>query len=148
MSKRTTKIGKTTVCSKDYGVTKIVSSGGSHHVHRASPCEQCPWRMDVPTGVFPPKAYQASAPTAYDAALSTFACHMSGKDNPATCAGFLMRHGVHNLAVRLSRAEDRIDLDNVSDGGLPLYPTYREMAIANGVSPMAPCLKPIRGNGE
>ena len=99
--KRKVTIGKTRVCSPEYGVTTLTTSGGSAHITRLKPCEQCPWRKDVPTGRFPAQAYRESAPTAYDAAFSTFACHMSGSAAPATCAGFLLRHATHNLAVRL-----------------------------------------------
>lgn len=145
---REVEIGDTVKCSEEYGVTTVTTRGGAQQVCRKEPCPQCPWRKDVPTGVFPPKAFQTSAPTAYDAAMSTFACHMSGAKMPATCAGFLMRHAENNLGVRLGLAKDRIELERVTDGGLPLYESYREMAIANGVDPDDPVLRPVRANGK
>lgn len=148
MKRPKVKIGRTVKCSEEFGVTSLTVLDSVAHIHRDKPCEQCPWRKDVPTGVFPAKAFKTSAQTAYDAAFSTFACHMSGKKMPATCAGFLMRHGEHNLSVRFSQGNERIDLDRVSDGGFPLYETYREMAIANGVAPNDPVLAEVRGNCE
>lgn len=145
---RKVKIGRTRVCSKDYGVTSLTVSGGGVHIHRLKPCEQCPWRMDVSTGIFPTEAYRTSAPTAYDAAFNTFACHMSGSAAPATCAGFLLRHATHNLGYRISQAAHRLDLNSVSDGGFPVYETYREMAIANGVDAADPVLRLVRGDLE
>lgn len=143
--KRQVERGPTKVCSEDYGVTSIVSWGGGRHQARHKPCEQCPWRMDVPTGVFPAEAFRASAPTAYDAAMPTFACHMSGAEKPATCAGFLLRHAAHNLGVRLSLHGQRVDLDRISHGGCPVYPDYREMAVANGVARDDEVLRQVRG---
>lgn len=148
MTKRTIEIGPTVICSAEYGVTTVTSRGGKKHTARNKPCQECPWRKDVPTGVFPPKAFQTSAHTAYDAALSTFACHMSGREKPATCAGFLVRHGENNVAVRLQLHGERIDLDRVSDGGFPIYDSYRDMAVANGVDRDDPALQPVRANGD
>lgn len=128
-----------------YGVTQLRGGGDRH---RRKPCEQCPWRADLPTGVFPPQAFRESAPTAYDMAMSTFSCHMSGKERPATCAGFLFRHSVNNMQVRQRLLHSAGWPEHVSDGGFPIYKTYREMAIANGVDPDDPVLKPIRGDDE
>jgi hypothetical protein len=73
---------------------------------------------------------------------------MSGSAAPASCAGFLMRHAANNLACRISQASGRLDLSKVTDGGFPLYKTYREMAIANGVEPNEKVLQLVRGNME
>jgi hypothetical protein len=140
--------GPTRRVSADFAVTTVFTSDAPVHRVRAEPCAECPFRMDVPTGVFPPDAFRESAPTAYDAALSTFGCHMSKMSAPATCAGFLKLHSENNLMVRMSLLSGRIDLTAVSDGGYPLYATYREMAVANGVPADDPCLRPVRGNGE
>lgn len=146
--KRRVIIEGTKPCGEVFGVTSLRSTGGSTHAHRKTPCEECPWRMDVPTGVFPAEAFRTSAPTAYDAAQSMFACHMAGLA-AATCAGFLLRHDENNLAVRLSRAFGKLPPgDVVSDGGFPVYPSYRDMAIANGVGADEEVLRPIRANGE
>ncbi len=133
-------------------VTSIRPAGSEHQVvtveggggqYRREPCADCPWRVDA-TGIFPAEAFRHSAPTAYDLADRTFGCHQSGKDKPATCAGFLLRGADHNLSVRLSHMTGRFK-DDVHDGGHELHEDYRAMAIANGVDPTDPVLKPCRG---
>jgi hypothetical protein len=121
--------------------------GKGDHMHR--PCEQCPWRKDVPTGTFPAEAFRISAPTSYDAATRMFACHMSGADGrmPATCAGFLLANSVNNIGVRMKMAMGTLDMSKVS-ADMELYESYRAMAEANGVDPDDPALKPCRGNFE
>jgi len=128
--------------SDDYAVTQV--EGGTGNMKE--PCPQCPWRMDLPTGVFPPEAFRVSAATAYDAAFEQFACHMSGIEHPKTCAGFLLRNSVHNIGARLARSRETFA--PVSDGGLPLYPSYRAMAVANGVDPADPVLEPCRADNQ
>jgi hypothetical protein len=117
-------------------------------IHRAKPCEQCPWRADLPPGVFPASAYRHSAATVYDMAQTTFACHMIGKVAPATCAGFLLRGADHNLSIRLAMLDRRYDPRRVSGGGYPLHISYRAMAIANGVPADDPALALCRGADE
>jgi hypothetical protein len=134
----------TTVCSEEFGVTHLAVTDGRRSA-RAKPCAECPWRTDVPTGVFPAEAFRVSAPTSYDAALSAFSCHMSGAGKPATCAGFLARHGENNLLARIAAIEG---CRPSSDGGLPLYASYREMAVANGVDPDDEVLAAVRGNDD
>jgi hypothetical protein len=133
----------------EFAVVTITSRGGpDHHAHCTRPCPQCPWREDSPIGVFPAEAYRHSAATAYDMAQTTFACHMAGKERPLTCAGFLLRGSMHNLLIRLAQIRGTLNLRDVSDGGAPLYESYRAMAIANGVAPDDPALQPCRSNFE
>ncbi|MCW4649297.1 DUF6283 family protein [Pseudomonas aeruginosa] len=94
-------------------------------------------------GEFPAEAFRISAHTAYDLAKETFACHSSGAEKPATCAGFLLKGADHNLAIRMAYLEGRLTAD-FEDGGHALFESYREMAIANGVDPDDPVLKPCR----
>ncbi len=138
-------------------ITAVTPAGPDHNVltlhgggARActSPCAECPWRKDSPPGAFPADAYRASAITAYDASESMFSCHVAGHETPALCAGFLLQNAVHNLGVRLLIATHQLDPRKIFSGGLPLYSTYREMAIANGVPPDDPALVPCRDNGE
>ena len=123
----------------DHQVVTLEGGGG---LYRRRPCSDCPWRKDA-TGEFPPEAFVHSAPTAYDMAQSTFACHQSGKKKPATCAGFLLRGAQHNMTVRLGLMTGKYKLD-VTDGGVDLHDDYRAMAIANGVDPDDPALQPCR----
>jgi hypothetical protein len=70
---------------------------------------------------------------------------MSPASAPQTCAGFLLSPGaLHNLIVRLRFSEGRLDLDKIKSAGLELFKTYRAMAVANGVAPDDPVLKPCR----
>lgn len=132
----------------EHAVVSIVSEGGNGKGwNRREPCEQCPWRADLPTGVFPAEAFRLSAPTSYDAAMSTFACHMSGTEKAATCAGFLLRNADNNLGVRLAAMRGDVKRP-ITDGGFPLYDSYRDMAVANGVDPDDPVLAECRGNQD
>ena len=115
--------------------------------HRKEPCAECPWRKDVPVGKFRPERFRALAPTAYDMHRMIFACHMSKDEKPFACAGFLLQAAAHNLTVRMVIARDAYGND-VAAGGYPLFATYREMAIANGVAPDDPALKRCRDDGQ
>jgi len=141
---------------KNARVVRVRPAGDEHRVltvadgpvglHRRKPCGGCPWRRDR-VGDFPADAFRHSAETSYDLALTTFACHESGARRPAICAGFLLRNADHNLAVRLAIARGELDPTRVSDAGLELFGSYRQMAIANGVDPDDPVLVPCRANG-
>lgn len=124
----------------DHQVVTVTSSGD--RAYRRTPCAECPWREDA-TGEFPAEAFLHSASTAYDMATNVFACHDSGSRRPAVCAGFLLRGSDHNLAVRLSALRGS-PMTDVSDAGHALHANYRAMAIANGVDPDDPILKPCR----
>lgn len=130
---------------------RVRAAGGEHQVvtvqggpggYRRTPCNDCPWRQDA-TGVFPAEAFVHSAETAYDMATEVFGCHQSGAAKPATCAGFLLRGADHNLTVRVGHITGKFKGD-VRDGGVALHTSYRAMAIANGVDPDHPALKPCR----
>ncbi|MFC4859167.1 DUF6283 family protein [Actinophytocola glycyrrhizae] len=56
--------------------------------------------------------------------------------------GFLLRGAAHNLSVRLHEPGGE---DVSSDR--PRYDSYRDMAIANGVTPNAPALQRCRHSG-
>jgi len=99
--------------------------------HAKIPCAECPWRRDVPPGKFPPKRFRLFAPCSYDAARQIFACHMRKEGEEFACAGFLLQSAAHNLSVRLAKCRQMIEVSSP----YPLYGTYREMAIANGVQP-------------
>jgi Family of unknown function (DUF6283) len=111
--------------------------------HAKLPCVECPFRKDVPTGKFSPERFCALAHSAYDLALPIFACHMSKEGGEFACAGFLLQSAALNLSVRMSRQ----DFSHVSSP-YPLYETYREMAIANGVDPDDPALRNCRDDGQ
>ena len=122
---------------------QVVTVTGGDGTYRRKPCDTCPWRVDA-VGEFPAEAFRHSADTAYDMATHTFACHSSGAEKPAMCAGFLLNGSLHNMAVRLKLMGGKIDLDQVSDGGIELFESYREMAEANGVDADDPILHECR----
>lgn len=128
----------------DHAVITLEGGGG---LYRRQPCEECPWRREN-EGSFPAEAFKHSASTAYDGAMSSFSCHMSGAKKPATCAGFLLRNADNNIGVRISLAMGKINPAELSDGGADLFDSYREMAVANGVDPADPILRPCRANHE
>lgn len=136
----TARITKRRLADANNAVLQVV--GGSF-AYRREPCGGCPWRIDQ-TGAFPAEAFRISAPTAYDASLETFACHESGPAKPAVCAGFLLRNSLHNIGARLKGiaggADCRSDVD--------LHPSYRAMAVANGVSADDPIIARCRADDE
>jgi hypothetical protein len=138
------KVVERRLADDDHAVTAVE---GGEALYRREPCAECPWRREN-VGTFPAEAFRLSARTCYDGALTTFACHMSGTERPAECAGFLLRNADHNVAVRMYAARGKIDLDQVSEGDAILFASYREMAVANGVDPDDPVLKQCRGNDE
>ncbi|WP_219096240.1 DUF6283 family protein [Pseudomonas sp. UMAB-40] len=136
------EIIETRAAGDEHQVVTFSRPNGGARDYRRKPCKTCPWRRDA-AGEFPAEAFRHSARTAYDMAIPVFSCHSGGTYKPATCAGFLMRGADHNLSVRLAyhRGEIGNDLD---DNGLALFDSYREMAIANGVDPDDPTIKPCR----
>jgi hypothetical protein len=151
--KRETKITNTryagTSGDGEYAVVTVSgkASAGEEHFQR-KPCVSCPWRRDAEVGFFPPDAYRHSADTAYDGAMNTFACHVSGTENPKTCAGFLLANADNNMGARLAQMMGKLDMGKVRADGVPLYGSYREMAEANGVPPDDPRLAKCRGNHD
>lgn len=106
------------------------------------PCAECPWRRDVPVGKFPPERYVALAPTAYDMAGTVFACHMSREGGEFACAGFILQSSAHNFACRMAR--QRLEVRSP----YPLFDTYRQLAVANGVPIDHPALDRCRDDGQ
>ncbi len=121
---------------------QVVTVEGGKGAYRRKPCAKCPWRVDA-VGEFPAEAFRHSAETSYDMATHTFACHESGAQKPAMCAGFLLRGADHNLSVRLKLVQGD-SFGDVDDGGHELHENYRAMAVANGVAPDDPVLVACR----
>ncbi|MGY3582298.1 hypothetical protein ACVIGB_000777 [Bradyrhizobium sp. USDA 4341] len=146
LRKRPGKILALRRAGPDHAVVTVAptrSTEGESYLYRREPCAECPWRKDAPIGAFPPEAFRISADTAYDQSQRVFACHMSGSDRSAACAGFLLRGADHNIGIRLRYACGDIDPDTVKSD-VDLYASYREMAEANGVAPNDPKLGPCR----
>lgn len=84
---------------------------GSDNVHGPAPrpCASCPYRRDVPSGVWAASEYDKLI--AYDADTplqppNLFLCHQTSAEDSArrVCAGWLGCHGDSLLAVRLAAA--------------------------------------------
>lgn len=79
-----------------------------------NPCESCPYRRDVPSGVWSAQEYDKlrryDAET-YDQPGGLFQCHQHGQDDQRArlCAGWVACHGVELLALRLAIARRRVD---------------------------------------
>lgn len=108
---------------------------------RKTLCKTCPWKKEN-TGLFPSEAFRLSANTAYDMSTHVFGCHegFERKGVVQTCAGFLVKGSGDNLHVRLALMNGQKLPDVPKD---TLHESYRDMAIANGVDPEDPVLKPI-----
>lgn len=115
--------------------------------HRREPCDGCPWRVSN-AGQFPAEAFRISASTAYDAAFNTFACHESGAEKPAICAGFLLRNAQNNIGVRFAQERGDCDPGTLREPEGELWRSYRAMAVGNGVDPADPVLTPCRADFE
>lgn len=73
-----------------------------------NPCESCPYRQDVPSGVWSAQEYaklHAYDPPTYAQSTRVFQCHQSERDSAQArvCAGWVACHGPENLlALRLA----------------------------------------------
>lgn len=120
------KIIRSRKANKYNAVVTIEGKGG----HMRSPCPGCPWKR-ANAGNFPAEAFRLSADTASDASFKLFACHTAGIEHQMTCAGFLLSvTAIDNVAVRIMLSRGgRLD---VTGGEDELFPTYKQMAMANG----------------
>lgn len=152
-SRRETKILAHRLAGDDHAVLTFV---GGTQGYRREPCATCPWRVDA-IGEFPAEAFRHSAGCGIDVSLlpwqtdpltaaammesadHIFACHSSGAEKPATCAGYILK-GDQALGWRIAAAKGSFDPKQVSDGGHLLHSNYREMAEANGVDENDPVL--------
>lgn len=124
------------MAGKDQAVVTV--KGGTHQFRR-QPCSDCPWRKDA-VGKFLAEAFRLSANTGMDGARVVdieeaahgFACHQSGAEKPATCAGYILR-GQDAIGWRLGVALGRFAPSLVSAAGADLFNNYFDMAVANGV---------------
>jgi hypothetical protein len=98
------------------------------------PCGSCPYRKDVPSGVWHPKEYAKlldyDKPTG-EQPPGVFMCH---QQDGCLCAGWVAVHDMHHsLAMRFALSMDRIedkDIDAIFDyqTDVPLFASGREAA--------------------
>ncbi len=99
-----------------------------------SPCGSCPYRRDVPSGIWAAEEYKKlpayDQDTAYQPA-GVFLCHQV---NGHMCAGWVGCHGASNLlALRLAAAyghlpDDDLDAALSYESPVPLFATGQEAA--------------------
>lgn len=112
-------------------------------LQRNTPCPECPWRRDAPVGHFPADRYRALAGTSTQSFGTLFACHLSEEGNDLTCAGYLAVAGATSIRVRLAVSGGHLDLTSIADAAPnfpPMYGSFAEMAVANGVPAGDPTL--------
>lgn len=126
---------------------QVLALEGGAGTYRKTPCPGCPWVKEN-IGSFPAEAFRISAHTSYDRAMNKFGCHESGKEKPATCAGFLLRNSKNHLGVRISISRGNLDPSTLVEGERELFDSYKEMAIANGVSADDPRLALCRADKD
>ncbi|MEB3023022.1 MULTISPECIES: DUF6283 family protein [Mycolicibacter] len=84
-----------------------------------NPCASCPYRRDVPSGIWHQDEYAKlphyDEPT-YDQPLNAFLCHQNGPDDPhgRLCAGWVGCHGGELLALRVAAADGRLNPDDAA----------------------------------
>jgi hypothetical protein len=97
-----------------------------------APCGSCPYRRDVPSGVWERDEYEKlvdyDEPT-YAQPISVFLCH---QQDGRVCAGWCGTHDMENtLAVRLAAASGRVTPDTFDailayETAVPLFASGRE----------------------
>jgi hypothetical protein len=84
---------------------------------RKNPCASCPYRRDVPSGIWAREEYDKlvryDAPTG-EQPTQAFACHQPAEQGKTLCAGWVAVHGTELLALRLGVAFYQIS-DEVFD---------------------------------
>lgn len=99
---------------------------------RTRPCGECPWRVDVTPGQFPPGRFEALARQCLPGGVeAVMACHKSPQGQPVACAGFVMQEHERNWRVRLSVRQGRVDLQRYGSD-TPLYECFEDMMAAHG----------------
>lgn len=105
-----------------------------------NPCESCPYRRDVPSGVWSEEEYRKLP--GYDGEMHSqhmqmFQCHQNSADSDKVrlCAGWVACHGAENLlALRIGVATGQIDFAEVAGytTHVPLFESGEE-ACEHGV---------------
>lgn len=102
------------------------------------PWASCPYRRDVPSGIWAAEEY-AKLP-AYDAETPfqpphLFLCHQTSADNPRArvCAGWVGCHGSDLLALRLAAARGiidgtELDINRITDASVALFSSGADAA--------------------
>lgn len=101
----------------------------------ALPCGTCPYRRDVPAGVWAAEEYAKLPPYDADTAFQPFGLFMCHQVDGRVCAGWVGCHGGGQLlAVRLAAADRRMDDEEIRaaveyDCPVPLFPSGAAAAM-------------------
>ena len=142
------QITERTLADADHAVVTVTDGGNRY---RREPCPDCPWRIDS-VGVFPAEAFRLAANAGLEsletsihdlsAGTRNFGCHSSGPGKTATCAGYILK-GQGSIGWRLALATGKFDPAKVRSE-VPLFCSYFDMAVANGVPADDPALDGCR----
>lgn len=119
----------------------------------AAPCKSCPYRCDVPSGVWDEAEYEKLP--RYDGPTMSqppglFLCH---QQNGCLCAGWVGCHDMpENLAIRIASLNNLLDLDDIEtifdyESPVPLFASGAEAAehgLAEVEAPGAGAVKTIQ----
>ena len=81
-------------------------------IHR-SPCVSCPYRRDVPSGIWDTSEYDKIVPYDQPTSLQPTAVFMCHQADGALCRGWLDCHGQELLAIRLAANKGEVNTDAV-----------------------------------
>lgn len=79
---------------------------------RKTPCSSCPYRKDVPSGVWGEEEYvklEEYDRGTSDQPMATFMCHQPTEAGGTLCAGWVHTHGDDLLAIRLGTMMGTVD---------------------------------------
>jgi hypothetical protein len=107
-----------------------------------TPCASCPYRKDVPVKTWHRSEFENLLAQDQDQFGRMFGCHkfrFRPSEEQHFCAGWLLdqkERGYPSLHLRMFLITNGItveQLDEITSGGLDLYPTIKAMCLANGV---------------
>lgn len=78
------------------------------------PCESCPYRCDVPSGVWAADEYDKLAAYDRDTAYQPHGLFLCHQQDGRVCAGWVGCHGDQLLALRLAAATGQMSADDVA----------------------------------
>lgn len=102
------------------------------HTIAPKPCHSCPYRQDVPSGVWDTSEYDKLLEydkETFDQPTSVFLCH---QQNGCLCRGWLDCHGERLLSIRLASSMGTVDNEQLCeafDNG-PAVPVFESGAAA------------------
>ena len=103
------------------------------HAIQRSPCKSCPYRKDVPSGVWHASEYGKLIPydkDTFEQPMRVFMCH---QQDGSLCRGWLDCHGDQLLALRLGLSMGTLDADAVNNAlcegpATPVFASGQEAA--------------------